>query len=62
MDLQSIDTSRCALPEKEVVEGVCLSYDMIRGLCLETMCPCSGLVDGDDPDQGAEDPVVKFCP
>jgi len=45
MNLQSIDVSKCQRSEKEVSEGLCLSYDLLRGLCLETMGPCVALVD-----------------
>ena len=43
MQLNPIDTSKCRREEKEVVEGICLSYDMIRGICLETMNGCEAL-------------------
>lgn len=43
MDLQGIDVSKCPHPGKEVSEGFCLSYDLLRGLCLETMEPCVAL-------------------
>lgn len=50
MDLQNLDVSKCQHPRKHVNEGLCLSYDLLRGLCLETMQPCSALGDavGDD--------------
>lgn len=35
----------CQRPEKKVVEGLCLSYDLLRGLCMETEEPCIILVD-----------------
>ena len=44
MNLQSIDVSRCQRPEKEVNEGLCLSYDLVKGLCLETLTPCVALI------------------
>ena len=40
MNLKSIDVSKCDREEKEVVEGLCLSYDLMRGICLETMKEC----------------------
>lgn len=40
MNLSNIDVSKCNRAEKEVIEGLCLSYDMIRGICLETMEEC----------------------
>lgn len=43
MNLRNIDLSKCDRAEKEVVEGFCLSYDMIRDLCLETMEKCEAL-------------------
>lgn len=43
MNLQVIDVTRCERAEKEVIEGVCLSYDMLRGLCLETMEQCDAV-------------------
>ena len=49
MNLQSIDASRCRRPEKEVSEGLCLSCDLVRGLCLESMTPCVALLDKEEP-------------
>ena len=40
MNLMNNDTSKCDSAEKEVVEGLCLSYDMLKGICLETMQEC----------------------
>ncbi len=40
MNLSNIDVSKCDRVEKEVVEGLCLSYDMIKEICLETMEEC----------------------
>jgi len=48
MTLIIIDTSKCKREEKEVVEGFCLSYDMIKGLCLETMEPCEAIPESDE--------------
>lgn len=44
MDLQGFDASKCQHPQKELCEGLCLSYDLLRGLCLETMTLCPALV------------------
>lgn len=40
MELWNIDTSKCDRDDKEVIEGICLSYDMVKGVCLETMKAC----------------------
>lgn len=48
MNLMSIDTSKCKRAEKEVVEGFCLSYDMLKGVCLETMEECEAMHESDD--------------
>lgn len=40
MNLWNIDVSQCERDDKEVIEGICLSYDMIKGICLETMEAC----------------------
>jgi hypothetical protein len=48
MNLISIDTSKCKREEKEVVEGICLSYDMIKGVCLETMETCEAIPESDE--------------
>jgi hypothetical protein len=40
MNLNYVDTTKCERAEKEVIEGICLSYDMVKGLCLETMQEC----------------------
>ena len=45
MNLQCIDVSKCQRPEKKVSEGLCLSYDLLRRLCLETMEPCVAAAD-----------------
>jgi hypothetical protein len=47
MNLKSIDTSKCKREEKVVVEGICLSYDMLKGVCLETMEECEAMQDND---------------
>lgn len=52
MNLQCIDVSKCQRPQKKVSEGLCLSYDLLRGLCLETMEPCvamTGEADAEEP-------------
>ena len=43
MNLMNNDTSKCLRVEKEVVEGICLSYDMLKGICLETMQECDAI-------------------
>jgi len=48
MKLISIDTSKCEREEKEVVEGFCLSYDMMKGVCLETMEACEAMPESDE--------------
>ena len=48
MKLISFDTSKCEREEKEVVEGFCLSYDMLKGVCLETMEACEAMPENDD--------------
>lgn len=48
MNLLNIDTTQCDRKEKEVVEGVCLSLDMMKGLCLETMEKCAALGEEDE--------------
>lgn len=48
MNLQIIDTSKCERSEKEEVEGFCLSYDMVKGLCLETMRPCEAVLESEE--------------
>ena len=48
MNLISFDTSKCKREEKEVVEGFCLSYDMIKGVCLETREACEAIPESDE--------------
>ena len=43
MNLSNNDTSKCERAEKEVIEGICLSYDMLKGICLETMQQCDAI-------------------
>jgi hypothetical protein len=52
MNLQIIDTSKCELAEKEVIEGICLSFDMVKGLCLETMKQCIAIQKDDEETNG----------
>jgi len=49
MNLTSIDVSKCTREEKEVIEGFCLSYDLVRGLCLETLQACEVAADNNEP-------------
>lgn len=53
MNLQSIDVSKCQRPQKKVSEGFCLSYDLLRGLCLETMEPCVAVADEAESEESA---------
>ena len=48
MNLRNVDPSKCERAEKEVVEGICLSYDMVKGICLETMRECDVTQEDDD--------------
>lgn len=48
MNLINIDTSKCQREEKEVIEGICLSYDMVKGVCLETMEKCDAMLKDDE--------------
>ncbi len=48
MNLINIDVAKCERAEKEVIEGLCLSYDMMKGICLETMQECDGLVKAEE--------------
>jgi hypothetical protein len=48
MQLRSIDVSKCQRDDKEVIEGICLSYDMVSGICLETMSACDALTENDE--------------
>jgi len=48
MDVNGFDYDRCILEEKQVVEGLCISYDLLRGLCLETQEVCQAMVDATD--------------
>jgi hypothetical protein len=44
MILMNFDVSRCDRADKEVIEGVCLSFDMVREICLETMERCVAII------------------
>ena len=48
MNTKTIDESRCDRAEKEVIEGLCLSYDLVKGVCLETMEPCVAIEENDE--------------
>ena len=48
MNLRSIDVSKCTRDDKEVIEGLCLSYDMVKGVCLETMTDCVAFTESDE--------------
>lgn len=48
MNLSKIDVSKCDRAEKEVVEGLCLSYDMVKSICLETMEECVAMQKSDE--------------
>jgi hypothetical protein len=45
---KTIDESKCDHAEKEVIEGLCLSYDLVKGVCLETMEPCVAIQENDE--------------
>lgn len=47
MNLVDIDVSKCDRAEKEVIEGLCLSYDTLKGICLETMQKCVAMQESD---------------
>lgn len=40
MNVETIDFSQCDREEKQLIEGFCLSFDLLRGRCLETLEPC----------------------
>ncbi len=48
MNLMAIDENKCDRSEKEIVEGICLSYDMIKCVCLETMEACVATLESDE--------------
>ena len=43
MNLEGFDESRCELAEKQIIEGLCLSFDLLRQICLETGESCIAL-------------------
>ena len=43
MDLERFDEGRCAFAEKVIIEGICISYDLLREICLETGSRCVAL-------------------
>jgi hypothetical protein len=47
MQIGTIDESKCDLEGKEVLEGICLSYDMLKGVCLETNEKCEAIEKSD---------------
>ena len=40
MKLVNIDISKCDRTDKQVIEGICLNWDMVKGICLETGKEC----------------------
>lgn len=48
MNMEVFDFEKCEMPEKKVIEGLCLSYDMLRCNCLETMETCLAAPEGTD--------------
>ena len=48
MNLSTIDVSKCDRAEKEVIEGLCLSYDMVKSICLEPMEECIAMQKSDE--------------
>ena len=48
MNAKTIDESKCDRAEKEVIEGLCLSYDLVNDICLETMEPCVAVQENDE--------------
>jgi len=44
VNIADFDLDRCRRPEKEVCEGLCLSFDLMRGLCMETAEVCEALL------------------
>jgi hypothetical protein len=48
MNLSIIDVSKCDRDEKEVIEGLCLSYDTVKRICLETMEECVAMQKSDE--------------
>ena len=48
MNTNTIDESKCDRAEKEVIEGLCLSYDLVKDVCLETMEPCVAVQENEE--------------
>lgn len=48
MNLDTIDKPGCERAEKEIIEGFCLSYDLVKGVCLETLEPCAEMLESDE--------------
>jgi hypothetical protein len=48
MNVETIDESKCDRAEKEIIEGLCMSYDLVKGVCLETMEPCVAVQENDE--------------
>ena len=48
MNINTIDESKCDRIEKEVIEGLCLSYDLVKGVCLETKEPCVAMQENEE--------------
>jgi len=40
MEETSSGFESCNRQEKEIVAGLCLSFDMLKGICMETSLPC----------------------
>lgn len=40
MDEKGSGFDGCQRQEKEVISGLCLSFDMLKGICMETHLPC----------------------
>jgi len=43
MNLEGFDEARCECTEKVIIEGICLSFDLLRQVCLETGHRCVAL-------------------
>jgi len=43
MNLEGFDEARCESTEKVIIEGICLSFDLLRQVCLETGSRCVAL-------------------
>ena len=43
MNLEGFDEARCDCTEKVIIEGICLSFDLLRQVCLETGHRCVAL-------------------